>query len=405
MKHLYKIFHQLDHDGYKKAYEKRMLMDTVIRLDLAIKPMNQSEVYELYYIPTNRMIRIVGEIYRVSADLNFIFKDLPSVAQDQFIIDCIVEELFHTNELEGVKSTREEIAESVKHVKLNKQEKRRFNSMIKSYLNLVYGELMIPIHPRDIRKIYDEITKGELNEGDFPDGEIFRKGIVQVLKKSGSGKVIHRGILPEEKVISEIARLLRFMNEEDEIPPIIKVAIGHYYFGYIHPFYDGNGRTSRFISSVYLAQALGEIPALSLSRGCNNMKSKYLETFEITNSLLNKGEMNHFIDTFLEIILKTLIDMKNKLKEKAEFIRLAREKIMNDEKIIEKNQLDFMFILAQNHFFENNAGLTVKELAQAMNLSEVTVRKVAKALLEQSLIEQIGIRPAYFAVNPMYFES
>lgn len=95
------------------------------------------------------------------------------------------------------------------------------------------------------------------------------------------------------------------MNESEPIPHIIKVAIGHYYFGYIHPFYEGNGRTSRFINSLYLSDTLGKIPALSLSRGCNKIKNKYLDAFDITNRITNKGELNFFIDSFLSIICET----------------------------------------------------------------------------------------------------
>src|SRR5699024_5554313 len=125
-----------------------------------------------------------------------------------------------------------------------------FNSMIKSYMNLINGDKTLPVHSGDIRKIYDEITEGEIEKSELPDGKTFRKNVTHILKKSGSGKVIHRGILPEEKINIEVQKMLDKLNAIDEIPLIIKVAVGHYFFGYIHPFYDGNGRTSRFISSI-----------------------------------------------------------------------------------------------------------------------------------------------------------
>src|SRR5690625_2350390 len=165
-----------------------------------------------------------------------------------------------------------------------------------------------------------------------------------------------------------MTNLLSFMTKEEDIPPLITIAIGYYYFGYIHPFYDGNGRTSRFISSLYLSETLGNIPALSLSRGCNKMKNKYLEAFEITNSITNRGELNFFIDSFLSIICDTLSDMKTELKQKVELLNKAIDKLSNDIRLKEnKNFYDFMFILAQNYFFHFNEGLTIKELAEEMN--------------------------------------
>ncbi|WP_096549668.1 Fic family protein [Ureibacillus thermosphaericus] len=406
MRYLYKFFYEVEKNEFEDKYIQRINSDAAKRLMLFIKPMNQPKSFQLFYVPTNYIIDIVAKIYKLSGELNFIFNQLPKVAKDHFILECLVEELFNTNELEGVKSSKEEIARSVKNIKMNKNVNNRFNSMVKSYMNLINGNTSLPASPVNIRKIYDEITEGEIEESELPDGEIFRKEVTHVLKKSGTGKVIHRGLTPEVKIINEVEKLLVFMNQSDEVPEIIKVAIGHYFFGYIHPFYDGNGRTSRFISSLYLSKTLGNIPSLSLSRGCNKYKTNYLKAFEITNSIANRGEMNYFIDTFLEIILKTLKEMLFELKEKVQLIESAYDKLTKDTRIKkEKKSFEFMFILAQNHFFHFNNGLSVKELSNEMNISEVTVRKIAKDLLEKQLIKQVGKRPAYYIIDPIYFEE
>ena len=51
----------------------------------------------------------------------------------------------------------------------------------------------------------------------------------------------------------------------DDINFLIRIAVFHYAFGYIHPFYDGNGRTSRFISSYLLSQRLEDLVSFRLS--------------------------------------------------------------------------------------------------------------------------------------------
>lgn len=407
MRDLYKIFHESDPTEFNDIYLKRVSFDSTVRINLTIKPIDQPNVFNLYYIPTNEMINKVSKIYRISNELNDVSESLPAIAKDQFIFERLVEELYNTNELEGVRSTRDEIARSVREVRLNRNNKKRFHSMIKSYQGLINGDLTLPKIPKDIRKIYDEITKEEIDAEELPDGDIFRKDVTFVLKKSGSGKVIHRGVIPEQEIHSKIEQLLKFMNESSDIPLIIKVAVGHYYFGYIHPFYDGNGRTSRFISSMYLSEELGPIAALSLSQGCNKFTKQYLESFEITNSIINKGEMNYFINSFLDIILEALKAMLLEIKEKFELLKIAIKKIENEPKLKDKSKYyeDFMFILAQNHFFAFNSGMTVKAISEISNLSATTVRKTAKDLLELSLIEQKGIRPAYYHINEQYFES
>lgn len=405
MKYMYKLFRMLDHDQFEERYEERINMETTIKLDLHIKPMKQSNTFELYYVPTNNMIKQMEKIYTISGLLNTLFKQLPPIAKDQYIKECLTEELYNTNELEGVQSTKQEIVRSIRDIELNEKENVRFSSMIQSYMKLLNHKRKIPTKPQDIRNIYDEITEGEIKKEDLPDGEIFRKEIVKVYKKSGSGKVIHRGIVPEENIVSEINNLLMMKNKTNEIPLLVKIAVGYYYFGYIHPFYDGNGRTTRYISSLYLAETLGEIPALALSRGCNKYKTKYLEAFEYSNSLMNRGEMNVFIETFFSIFLEMLTEMHGELKEKVELVKLAIDKIKKEPNISEKKYSQFMFVLAQNNFFGNNKGLTVKELTRVLNLSEHTVRKIARELMALSLIKQRGNRPVYYYIEDAYFEA
>lgn len=406
MRHINKIFHESSTSDFNKIYLDRFNSDSAIHLGIHIKPMDQPNTYELYYVPTNKMLSMVSELYKISWEFNNTFSNLPKVAQKQFIIECISEELYNTNELEGIRSSREEIVRSTKDVIFNKKSKKRFESMIRSYFRLL-NNFEFPQTSMEIRKIYDDITKGEIEQQELPDGEIFRKEITYILKKSGSGKVVHQGITPESKIISLTDKLLAFMNDNLEVPNIIKVAVGHYYFGYIHPFYDGNGRTSRFISSMYLSKDLGNISTLSLSRGCNKYKNKYLEAFETSNSIRSRGEMNSFIEIFLEIIIKALKQMNTELKEKSQLLSMAFEKLEGEPKLnnLTKSHAEIMFVLAQNHFFDTNSGLTVGDLADIFEKSTATIRKIVKELLNLSLVEQRGERPAYFCIKQKYFED
>lgn len=406
MRYIHKIYHEKSASEFNTTYQQRFNYESTVRMRLKIKPMNQPNEYELYYVPTNHLLTLVNNIHLISREFQKTFEQLPTVAQQQFINECLVEELYNTNDLEGVRSSREEIARSTKEIQLKRKSKNRFDSMIKSYLALLNNEMKYPGSPQDIRQIYDEITNGEIDSSELPDGEIFREEATYIYKKSGSGKIIHQGMTPEKEVYRAIEQLLNFMNTHDEIPLMIRVAVGHYFFGYIHPFYDGNGRSSRFISSLYLIEVLGEIGTLSLSRGCNTYRNKYLETFEIINSIKSRGEMNYFIESFLEIILETLSKMSGELKEKIELLKITENKLSKDYRLKDKDSIyrHIMFTLAQNHFFVTENGLTIKELAEILNKSEMTIRKTIKELLQVSLIDKNGEKPAYYSISRKYFE-
>ncbi|WLR44407.1 Fic family protein (plasmid) [Bacillus carboniphilus] len=404
MRYIYKIFRELDSNEFKLHYERRLNSDTTCKLPFSIKPIKQSKTFPLYYIPTNKIIDKLNEIYKQDFLLNSLNESLPIFAQKDFIFDCLMEELYHTNDLEGVRSSKEEIVRSARLLK-STREKKRFSSMISSYNKLLSGELTRLDKPEDIRTIYDHIVEEEIEKEEKPDGILFRTDTTYVYKKSGSGQEIHRGITPEEKIIESINNLIDFMNKFDA-PPLVKIAIGHYYFGYIHPFYDGNGRTSRFISSMYLSFELSPLTAISLSRGCNDYRNIYLTAFEHSNSIANRGELNCFIDSFFEVISNEQKKMIQEIKIKKEHLKDFEEKLETDDRL-KDNDLYYalMYVLGQNYFFSITKDLTVKKLSVIVQKSEQSVRKALDVLDGFGLLTIKGVRPAYYSINKRYIEG
>jgi len=117
--------------------------------------------------------------------------------------------------------------------------------------------------------------------------------------------------------------------------------------------------------------------------------------------------MNCFIETFLELLIETLIQMDTELKEKSQLLNIAFKKLEKEPLLnnMSKNHIDIMFVLAQNHFFDSGSGLTIRDLADILTKSEATIRKVIRELLQLSLIEQKGERPAYYCIVQKYFEG
>lgn len=408
MKPLHKIFHQLSNPDFLKEYQKRKTFDSVKVLNLEIKPINQPEVFKLYYVPTSKMTYNIEKIFEYDKELEKIFESLPDVAKNQFIIESVAEELYNTNDLEGIRSSKAEMVESTRDVFQQKKTNKRFSSMIRSYTELVNKDVDAPLTAQDIRSIYDYIASDEVAKKEQPDGKFFRKEVTHILKKSGTGKVIHKGIVDENKIIEEIENLIGFMNDDDiHVPKLIKVAIGHYFFGYIHPFYDGNGRTSRFISSIYLSQFLFYLTAISLSRASNKYINEYLDAFDLSNSVKSRGELNFFIETFLELIIKGQIDVLSEIKEKQLLLDAAVNKIQNEDYFKDKDDqyASIFFIIAQNYFFSNTNGMTAIEISKILKISDATARKMLNELADADLLQKNGGKPVYYSPVPGYYES
>lgn len=96
------------------------------------------------------------------------------------------------------------------------------------------------------------------------------------LKNPTSGKVVYTPPEGEENIRQKLKNLEDFIHAEDDFDPLVKMAIIHYQFEAIHPFFDGNGRVGRIILLLYLKlTGLLDLPALFLSRYIMENKAAY----------------------------------------------------------------------------------------------------------------------------------
>jgi len=110
------------------------------------------------------------------------------------------------------------------------------------------------------------------------------------LKNELTGETVYTPPQNHADVISLMTNLERFINDDamSEVDPLVKMAVIHYQFESIHPFYDGNGRTGRIINILYLvAKGLLDIPVLYLSRYITHTKSDYYRLLQQTRNTGN----------------------------------------------------------------------------------------------------------------------
>ncbi len=415
MQYMNKIFYNLGSISNREdKLRERLNYDSVMIPQLQIKPINQSKIYDLYYIPTMKTIELISNVSKDDVILMQLYEKIPNIAQKKFLIDMLSSELHSTNLLEGVRSSKEELVFTAKEVleqKLDNQENLRFFNVINSYRELQNGNLSGPKDIGDIRKIYDEITIYGVEKKDLPDGRFFRQKETYIY--TSGLEEIHRGITSssgtEEYIILIMNKLLNFLNNETECNELVKNAIFHYYFGYIHPFYDGNGRTARFISSIYLKENYSWLTALSLSQGSNDNRSLYLKAFHSTNQVSMQGELNFFVDSFLEILNNGQNILKDNLQRKIILLEEALNKIENDSNINEDNDLvDTMEIAVELHLFgPYNDYMDVELLKNEgiLKYTDQTIRKKLNELFELKLLNKISKNPVRYILNPDYLEQ
>lgn len=150
-----------------------------------------------------------------SKHIEEIASHLPSIAISQFLNSILVSEIFYTNEIEGVKTSKIEIGTVIQENNLNANRKnsvskRRLGSTIKLYQQTQYGKPIQISTLQDFRKIYDTLLKGEITPDRLPNGEIFRDRLPngEVLTIGSATKVVHRPPTSEDKIQHALTALI-----------------------------------------------------------------------------------------------------------------------------------------------------------------------------------------------------
>lgn len=372
---LSKIFYKKPTE-YESIYDARFNSEASIKLPIKIHE-NVGFIFN-----TNEITKLLVKIYKTINKINLLRTHLPNIAIDSYIIKSLKDEIALTNEIEGVRSTRKEIEDAIDSIKNDKS--ARFKGLVDKYFKLISNEIIPLNNCEDIRTIYDALVLPEIEKENLPDGILFRKEPVQVV--SATQKEKHRGIMPESKIIESLDLCLDFLKSDD-IDSLIKISAFHYLFGYIHPFYDGNGRTSRFISSYLIKNELDVLLALKLSYTVKNNINKYYKAFDVCNDRKNKGDITFFVVTFLELLSQASDDLYTKIADLNDQLNYYNNIIntLVNEKVLNDKQAKCIFILCQNRLFDDTY-MNMNTLTELLEKSDTTTRKILKSLESKNLL-------------------
>ena len=372
---LSKIFYKKPTE-YESIYDARFNSEASIKLPIKIHE-NVGFIFN-----TNEITKLLVKIYKTINKINLLRTHLPNIAINSYIIKSLKDEIALTNEIEGVRSTRKEIEDAIDSIKNDKS--ARFKGLVDKYFKLISNEIIPLNNCEDIRTIYDALVLPEIEKENLPDGILFRKEPVQVV--SATQKEKHRGIIPESKIIESLDLCLDFLKNND-IDSLIKISAFHYLFGYIHPFYDGNGRTSRFISSYLIKNELDVLLALKLSYTVKNNINKYYKAFDVCNDRKNKGDITFFVVTFLELLSQASDDLYTKIADLNDQLNYYNNIIntLVNEKVLNDKQAKCIFILCQNRLFDDTY-MNMNTLTELLEKSDTTTRKILKSLESKNLL-------------------
>ena len=384
----------------KEEYIKRIENPSTFITDLKINPIKRGnkildKEYNLFYVNLLEHTLLQEIIIKNSNQINLISNELPQIAITEIINKILSNELYKTNKIEGIETVKSEIYSSLKQDGKFNKKSSKLDGIIKKYKDIMENNFEDTQHIDNLstfRKIYDEMFEDFEKSGNYKlDGKYFRKDTVKVI--NGLGNTIHIGINGEEAIEKNIEDLIQFMNRKD-IPFLVKASISHFFFEYIHPFYDGNGRFGRYLLSLYLARKLDILTAFSVSYSISKNLDDYYKSFVEVEDINNYGEMTFFVENILktikkgqEMIIELLNDSIIRFKHSMEILNEITKDLSEKENII-------LQIYLQNYLFNDFEELTNAELSSIVRvLTQQTINKYTQELEKKEYLLKIKQRP------------
>ena len=402
---------------YKKKnideeYIKRIENPATLITELKINPMKKGnkildKEYSLFYVNLLEHTLLQEKIVKNSNKINYISNRLPTIAIKEIIMKILSNELYKTNKIEGIETVKSEIHSSLKDDRISNKKSNKLDGIIKKYKDIMENNFEDTEHIDSLssfRKIYDEMFEDFEKSGNYKlDGKYFRKDTVKVI--NGLGKTIHIGINGEEAIEKNIESLIEFMNIKD-IPFLVKASISHFFFEYIHPFYDGNGRFGRYLLSLYLARKLDNLTAFSVSYSISRNLDDYYKSFVEVEDVTNYGEITFFVENILktikngqEMIIELLNDSVMRFKHSMEILDELTKELSEKENII-------LQIYLQNYLFNDFEELTNIELSAIIgDLTQQTINKYTQELEKKGYLVKIKQRPLTYALSEKITEK
>ena len=334
----------------------------------------------MYKLPIENLdlnkIDIFEQLVKATESLGILKGTLNKLPNPNIILNVItLKEAKESSEIENIITTYDELYKEMilkDKSNLNAKEVLNYKSAINLGNHLVQEKNMITTNM--INEIHHLI---EPNKGDI------RKQGGTVIMNTRTGEILHIPPQNYEEIIEYLKNLEEFINLENKINPLIKMALIHLQFEMIHPYYDGNGRTGRVLNLMYLKLSDKlDTPILYLSKYIIENRSEYYNLLNKAGK--SKKDILEFIIYMLKAIEKTskytltlidnIIDAMNNTK-----------KILKDKlpKIYSKDLLELLFF----EFYTKNEYIRAK-----LNISRQTATSYLKQLEEVGILssEKIG---------------
>lgn len=311
----------------------------------------------------------------------------PLYSDTAYGIQAMEDEIHSSMQIEQIDSSREDIHRILNGYAPRSEDENRIAGMKKG-LDFI-SDRRNKITEENLYRLY-MMTVGDYLDGEnrLLPGNYYRHDAVYVV----GGKNSHKGI-SHEKLPQYMKEFVAFINADSGMNDLVKAALIHFYFAYLHPYFDGNGRTARFLHLWYLVQQ-GYSSALfvAFSSYINESKNGYYKAYrriEDNSAISGVIDATPFLTYFTEKVYDRIENSAPAQAAGRDFTR-----VINDGLATEKEKALWGFVLSAYGTGEFSTKQLERDYGQA---AYGTVRTFVMKFTGLGLLEKLNYsnRPKY----------
>jgi len=212
------------------------------------------------------------------------------------------------------------------------------------------------------------------------------------LKNPATNQIVYTPPVGEDVIRRKLSNWEKFLNQRQDLDPLIRLAITHYQFEAIHPFTDGNGRTGRLLNVLFLIQeGLLDIPVLYLSHYIINHKNDY---YLRLRAVTEKQQWEKWITYILDGVEQTSSWTREKIKTINKLLTHTCDYVRRKEpKIYSRELVDIIF---------EQPYCRIANLVEADIAKRQTASVYLKQLVKISVLEEVKAGREKLYLHPKF---
>lgn len=349
--------------------------------------------FEPFFLPppnleeTRAILKKLASAHRYLAELKGVATTIPN--QRILINTLALQEAKDSSAVENIITTHDEL---YKAQLFAEEFKNAAAKEVSDYAEaLIYGFGLVQKHKiitaSQLLAIQKRLEKNEAG---------FRRLPGTALVNELTGEAVYTPPQDHETILKLMDNLVEYINRPElhEADPLVKMAVIHFQFETIHPFYDGNGRTGRILNLLYLVQeGLLASPVLYLSRYIIRNKGEY---YRLLQHVRDTGQWEPWILYVLEAVEQTAHETIGLIEGIKSLMMAYKHRIRAEHpKIYSQDLINNLF----RHPYTK-----IEFVMKDLNVSRLTATKYLDILTENGFLVKEKISRSNFYVNLLLFQ-